>query len=123
MLFRSSVVVSNLDGGTWSTLAASTPMQFGDFAGTVACDRGERPIVAWTYPPGPGLPGNRTLLLQAWSGSAWYGLGGSDTNFASGLASGYITNLQLFVDSKNRPILTWSDYNNSEYSVLRYEPN
>ncbi len=67
-------------------------------------DSSDQPVVTWSaYKSGMGAD----VYLEAWDGSAWAGIGGSETGTAINTHAGNAYTPRLVLDSSDNPIVAW----------------
>lgn len=71
---------------------------------SLAIDASGKPWVVWEELGG----GGRAIFLRHWNGSAWVGLGGSDSGAGLSNSPGSAQTPSLVLDSADRPVVAWS---------------
>lgn len=99
-----SIRVRRWNGLDWIDVGAPVGVEASSPA--LVLDSAGNPFVAW-WGPGP-VPSVRQIFLARWNGSAWVGLGGSDTGGGVSGTAGDSTLHSLAVDASGNPVLAWN---------------
>jgi hypothetical protein len=110
-------------GGSGSGDGLSGPGSSGDYP-SIALDSLQRPVVAW-HEYGLSGAGLGEIYLRRWDGTAWVGLGGSDTlggiSAANGVGARYPS---LKLGTSDRPVVAWQNgplFSTDEIYVRRWD--
>jgi hypothetical protein len=73
----------------------------------LALDSAGNPIVTWLN---SDVPGTNRILLKRWSGTAWEGIGGSDSGNGIHGPGSWGDNPSIALDSAGRPMVAFNEY-------------